>query len=37
MAAPDGSGGATRAVDVAAALVKALGGKLFILTVAGNL
>lgn len=36
MVATDGSDGAKRAVDVAADLAKALGGKLIILTVAGN-
>jgi nucleotide-binding universal stress UspA family protein len=35
--ATDGSGGGSRAVDVAAELATALGGKLIILTVAGNL
>ena len=35
--ATDGSGDANRAVDVAAELTKAFGGKLFIVTVAGNL
>lgn len=37
MVATDGSEGADRAVDVAAELAKAFGGKLFIVTVAGNL
>jgi nucleotide-binding universal stress UspA family protein len=37
MVATDGSGDANRAVDVAAELTKAFGGKLFIVTVAGNL
>jgi len=37
MVAPDCSGGGSRAVDVAAELATALGGKLIILTVAGNL
>jgi len=37
MVATDGSEGADRAVDVAAKLAKAFGGKLFIVTVAGNL
>ena len=35
--ATDGSGDASRAVDVAAELTKAFGGKLFIVTVAGDL
>ena len=37
MVATDGSEGAGRAVDVAAELAKAFGGKLFIVTVARNL
>lgn len=37
MVATDGSEGADRAVDVAAELAKVSGGKLFIVTVAGNL
>jgi len=37
MGATDGSSGADRAVDVAAALAKAVGGDLSIVTVAGNL
>lgn len=37
MAATDGSSGGDRAVDVAAALAKAVGGDLSIVTVAGNL
>lgn len=37
MVATDGSSGADRAVDVAAELVKAVGGNLSILTVGGNL
>lgn len=37
MVATDGSEGADRAVDVAAELAKAVGAKLFIVTVAGNL
>ena len=36
MIATDGSEGANRAVDVAAAIAKATGSKLFILTVGGN-
>ena len=36
-AATDGSEDANRAVDVAAELTKAFGGKLFIVTVAGDL
>jgi nucleotide-binding universal stress UspA family protein len=36
MVATDGSDGAKLAIDVAADLAKALGGKLIILTVAGN-
>ncbi len=35
--ATDGSADANRAVDVAAELAKAFGGKLFIVTIAGNL
>jgi nucleotide-binding universal stress UspA family protein len=35
--ATDGSGGADRAADVAAKLVKSMGGRLSILTVGGNL
>jgi nucleotide-binding universal stress UspA family protein len=35
--ATDGSGDASCAVDVAAELTKAFGGKLFIVTVAGDL
>jgi nucleotide-binding universal stress UspA family protein len=35
--ATDGSGGADRAVDVAAKLAKSMGGRLSILTVGGNL
>jgi nucleotide-binding universal stress UspA family protein len=37
MAATDGSSGADRAVDVAAALAMAVGSDLSIVTVAGNL
>jgi len=37
MVATDGSEGADRAVDVAAAMVKAMGSTLSILTVGGNL
>jgi nucleotide-binding universal stress UspA family protein len=37
LVATDGSAGASRAVDVAAELTKAVGGKLSIVTVGGNL
>ena len=37
MAATDGSESANRAIDVAAELAKAVGGRLYILNVAGNL
>ena len=37
MVATDGSEDANRAVDVAAELTKAFGGKLFIVTIAGDL
>jgi nucleotide-binding universal stress UspA family protein len=37
MAATDGSEGANRAIDVAAELAKAVGGRLYILNVASDL